>query len=59
MASRRVMVERKAPAADGGLYKGKSDPRGRGEPRPYKSKQRPRLGPQDNPSANFYKLPIT
>jgi len=39
------MVERKAPAADGGRYKGKSDPRGRGELRPYKGKENPRAGP--------------
>jgi hypothetical protein len=41
------MVEKKAPAADGGRYKGKSDPRGRGEPRPYKkSKENPKAAPK-------------
>ena len=34
-----VTVE-KAPAADGGRYKGESDPRGRGKPRPYKRKKK-------------------
>jgi len=53
------MVERKAPAADGGRYKGKSDPRGRGEPHPYKSKENPSVGPQDDSSTNFYSPPIT
>jgi len=34
-----VTVE-KAPAAAGGRYKGESDPRGRGEPRPYKRQEK-------------------
>jgi len=38
------MVERKAPAADGGRYKSKSDPSGRGEPRPYKKQRKPKSG---------------
>ncbi len=32
--------KRKAPASEGGRYKSKSDPRGRGKPRPYKAKTR-------------------
>ena len=53
------MVKKKAPAADGGHYKGKSDPRGRGEPRSYKRKENPRAAPQNDSSTNFYKLPMT